>query len=133
MMPPAALGRLLSEAAPVVGERALVIGTVDGYAAAILKAIGLDVMSIDADAALSWTSNGEAFDLILIDGAVEQIPESIGKMLKPHGRLATALSDRGVTRLALGRLSGGALGLRTIADADVARLPGFDRPHAFAF
>ena len=36
MMPPAALGRLLTEAAPLAGQRALVIGSGTGYAAAVL-------------------------------------------------------------------------------------------------
>ena len=47
MMPPAALGRLLSELAPRAGERALVVGAASGYSAALLDAIGLDVTSID--------------------------------------------------------------------------------------
>ena len=38
MMPPAALGRLLSELAPVAGERALVVGSGSGYSAALLGA-----------------------------------------------------------------------------------------------
>jgi protein-L-isoaspartate(D-aspartate) O-methyltransferase len=38
-----------------------------------------------------------------------------------------------VTRLAVGRNVGGRVGLRTIADADVAPLPGFERPRAFTF
>jgi len=29
--------------------------------------------------------------------------------------------------------AGGALGRRSIADADVERLPGFERPRAFTF
>lgn len=133
MMPPAALGRLLSEAEPAAGERALVIGPVNGYSAAILKAIGVDVTSVAADAALAGSVEGSAFDLILIEGAVEHVPASIAALLAPHGRLAAALADRGVNRLAIGRLSGGVLGFRTIVDADVARLPGFDRPRAFTF
>src|SRR6478736_5758975 len=39
MMPPAALGRLLSELAPRPGERALVVGSGTGYSAAVLRAI----------------------------------------------------------------------------------------------
>jgi protein-L-isoaspartate(D-aspartate) O-methyltransferase len=47
MMPPAALGRLLSELAPRTGERALVFGTGTGYAAARLEAIGVDTDAME--------------------------------------------------------------------------------------
>lgn len=135
MMPPAALGRLLSELAPRAGERALVVGAGSGYSAAVLAAIGLDVTSID------WLDTDEtgdesdrgAFDLILIDGAVEQIPQPLADRLVEGGRLAAALRVSGVSRLVVGRASAGRLGLRTIVDADVPPLPHAERPRAFTF
>lgn len=150
MMPPAALGRLLSALAPVAGERALVVGSGRGYSAALLIAIGLDVTALEADRALAaaaedagivtrvgdlaggWIA-GAPYDLVLIDGAVEEIPAAIVKQLAPGGRLGGGLVDRRVTRLVVGRVSGGALGLVTLADADVAVLPGFARPPVFTF
>ncbi len=47
MMPPAALGRLLSELAPKPGEKALVVGSATGYSAALLGAIGIDVVALE--------------------------------------------------------------------------------------
>jgi protein-L-isoaspartate(D-aspartate) O-methyltransferase len=144
MMPPAALGRLLSELAPRAGERALVVGAASGYSAALLGLIGLDVTAIEDDAALAASaralgveiaasSDGAPFDLILIDGAIEYIPEELVGRLVEGGRLGTALVDRGVSRIVIGRAASGRLGLRTIVDADVAPLPGFERPRAFTF
>lgn len=135
LMAPAALGRLLSEIAPRAGERALVVAAATGYSAALLKHIGLDVTSIDGPDAgeRGGQSDGEPFDLILIDGAVEHIPQSLVDRLVDGGRLATALRDRGVSRLVVGRAVAGRLGLRTIVDADVAPLPSFERPRAFSF
>ena len=150
MMPPAALGRLLSELAPVAGERALVVGSGSGYSAALLAAIGLDVVALESDASLvaaaseagvathvgelanGW-AKGAPYDLILIDGAVEEVPAALAKQLTPFGRLGGAIVDRGVTRLVVGRVSGGAIGLATLAGASVAVLPGFARPRAFTF
>ena len=150
MMPPAALGRLLSELAPKAGERALVVGSGSGYSAAVLKAIGLDVVALESDRVLSaaaaeagvetvdgdlakgW-AKGAPFDLILIDGAVEEIPAELVKQLRDGGSLGSAVVDRGVTRLVIGQVSSGALGLRTLTDADVDPLPGFERPRAFIF
>ena len=150
MMPPAAIGRLLSEASPQAGEKALVVGSGTGYSAALLKAIGLDVVALESNDALAeqarsagvdtvvgdlskgWAKAGP-YDLILLDGAVEEVPAAIVKQLAPEGRLAGAILDRGIARLVIGRAAAGSLGLRTIADADVDPLPGFERPRAFTF
>ena len=150
MMPPAALGRLLSELVPRPGERALVVGSGTGYSAALLRSIGLDVIALEADKSLAeraveagvettlgepdkgW-AKGAPYDLMLLDGAVEEIPAALIKQLRDGGRLAGAIVERGVSRLVIGRASGGALGLRSIADAEVEALPGFERPRAFTF
>jgi protein-L-isoaspartate(D-aspartate) O-methyltransferase len=150
MMPPAALGRLLSELAPRAGERALVVGSGTGYSAALQQAIGLEAVALESDEALAASAReagiesvsgaladgwkGSApYDIILLDGAVEEIPATLIKQLSAGGRLAGAIVDRGVTRLVVGRAAGGSLGLRTLADADVDILPGFERPRAFTF
>ena len=150
MMPPAALGRLLSALEPAPGERALVLGSGSGYSVAVLRAIGVDVIALESDEALAaaatragvetiigelangW-SKGGPYDFILLDGAVEEIPATLIKQLRDDGRLAGAIVDRGVTRLVIGRAAGGSLGLRSLADADVDIIPGFERPRAFTF
>jgi len=152
LAPPAVTGRLLSELEPRRGERALVVGAGSGYSAALLASLGLKVTALESDAGLASVAKaaapgidliegklaaghpGEApYDIVLIDGAVEHIPEAICAQLVEGGRIGAALSDRGVTRLAVGRNVGGRVGLRTIADADVAPLPGFGRAKAFIF
>lgn len=150
MMPPAALGRLLTEVAPLAGQRALVVGSGTGYSAAVLTEIGLSVVALEADQSLAsaaeaagiatvvaepakgWAKDAP-YDLILLDGAVEEIPAALVKQLATDGLLAGAIVDRGVTRLVIGRCANGSLGLRTIADSDVGTLPGFERPRAFTF
>jgi len=150
MMPAAALGRLMSELAPKAGERALVVGSGTGYSAALLRTIGVEVIALESDASLAaaaskagvdtvvgdlrkgWAKSAP-FDLVLLDGAVEEIPGVIVKQLREGGRLAGAIVDEGVSRLVVGRASGGALGLRSIADAEAEQLPGFERPRAFTF
>ena len=129
MMAPAAIGRLLSELAPRAGERALVVGAGSGYSAALLETIGLAVTSTDgADA-----PGDNLFDLILIDGAVDDVPQSLVDRLADGGRLGAALRDRGISRLVIGRAVGGRLGLRAFVDADVPVLPQFERRPAFTF
>lgn len=124
MMPPTPLGRLLTAAAPKLGERALVIGAAPDYAAALLAHIGLGV------------SVGEPVgpvDLILIEGAIEDLPAALADALVEGGRIAAALVVEGVTRLAVGRKVAGTVGWTCFADSEVPALPGFSRPPAFAF
>jgi protein-L-isoaspartate(D-aspartate) O-methyltransferase len=152
--PPMALGRLLTEAQLQGDERALVIASGTGYAAAVLAHLVGSVTALEEDAALAaiaretlagtgatlvagplaegW-SPGAPYDFILIDGAVEYLPPAIVDQAADGGRIGLALLDRGVTRLAMGRVAGGAFGLTTFADAAVAILPGFEKPRTFVF
>ncbi|HYJ81620.1 MAG TPA: protein-L-isoaspartate O-methyltransferase [Allosphingosinicella sp.] len=151
---PMALGRLLTEAAPRPGERALVVGAATGYAAAVLARMTGSVVAVEEDAelaaearsnlagsgvrlvegALALGCAGEApYDLILIDGAVECVPGSLVAQLAEGGRLASGLLENGVTRLAIGRRAGEGFGMAAFADAAAAILPGFAKPRAFKF
>jgi protein-L-isoaspartate(D-aspartate) O-methyltransferase len=129
LMPPTALGRLIMELEARPGERALVVGSGNGYAARVLAALGVSV-----DMAEGHHDAGKSlYDLILIDGAVEDIPASLVARVGPGGRIGTAVCDNGVTRLAIGKVSSGVLGLRRFADAEVPVLSAFTRPRAFTF
>jgi protein-L-isoaspartate(D-aspartate) O-methyltransferase len=147
---PAVLGKLLSEMAPAAGERALVIGAGTGYSAAVLAAMGCDVLALESAAELGARARelgvkvvegvleaghpaGAPYHLILIDGAVEFLPDPVIDQLSDGGRLGAALIDRGVTRLIVGQKVAGAFGYLSIADAGVAALPGFSRPRPFTF
>ena len=146
---PAVLGQLLTEMMPERGQRALVVGAGTGYSAAVLDAIGLDVTAVESAPDLVAARGpgpklvegpleeghvkAAPYDQILIDGAVEFIPDAIVDQLADGGRLGTALIDRGVTRLIVGRKAGGAYGYLSIGDAGVPVLPGFSRPKEFSF
>ena len=150
MAAPSVLGQLLTQMAPKRGERALVIGVGTGYSAAVLAAIGLKVTALESSAELAKAAgsnkvkvvegpleaghpDGAPYDLILLDGAVEFLPDAIIDQLADGGRLGAALIDRGVARLIIGRKAGGAFGYLSIGDAGVPALPGFARPRAFTF
>ncbi|MFL6781744.1 MAG: protein-L-isoaspartate O-methyltransferase family protein [Sphingomicrobium sp.] len=147
---PAVLGQLLNEMMPEAGQRALVIGAGTGYSVAVLAAMGLDVAAIESspDLAAKARENGIAvvegalhkglpkqapYDQILIDGAVEHVPETIVGQLAEGGRLGAALVDRGISRLIVGRKSGGGFGYLSLGDAGAPVLPGFTKPAAFTF
>jgi protein-L-isoaspartate(D-aspartate) O-methyltransferase len=147
---PAVLGSLLTQMMPVRGQRALVVGAGTGYSAAVLHAMGLSVTALESSAGLvakarergieivegaleaGWRKGGP-YDQILIDGAVEYLPDAIVDQLAQGGRLGTALVDRGITRLIVGRKAGDAFGYLSLSDAGVPTLPGFTRPKTFTF
>lgn len=147
---PMVLGRLLTEARIAPGDRALIVGAATGYSAAVLALLAGEVIALEEDAALAgpapaagvtrvsgplaegWAT-GAPYDLILIDGAVDHVPPAIVAQLADGGRLATAIDEDGVTRLAIGRVAGGAFGLTSFADAAVPILPGFAPPAGFRF
>jgi protein-L-isoaspartate(D-aspartate) O-methyltransferase len=147
---PAVLGQLLTQMKAERGQRVLVVGAGTGYSAAVLSAMGLEVDAVENDAALAVEARerdakvieapleqghaaGAPYDQILIDGAVEYIPDAIIDQLADGGRLGTAIIDRGITRLVVGRKVGGAFGTLSIGDAGVPSLPGFSRPKGFTF
>lgn len=151
---PMALGRLLTEAAPRPGERALAVGVATGYAAAILARLVGEVIAVEDDSELAALARANLegsgatliegplaegckarapYDLILIDGAVESVPEALVGQLKDGGRLAAAILESGVTRLAIGRRAGEGFAMAAFADAAAAILPGFAKPRAFTF
>lgn len=151
---PMALGRLLTEAAPGPGERVLVVGAATGYAAAVMARLAGPVTALEEDPELAAEARtnlagsgvkvvegplaggcpDEApFDLILIDGAVEHVPEALVAQIADGGRLAAGLAENSVTRLAIGRRAGEGFGMAAFADAATAILPGFAKPRAFKF
>src|SRR6476661_3900508 len=147
---PAVLGQLLTEMTLEAGQRALVVGSGTGYSAAVLSAAGLRVTAVESAAALAATAREQGLQVvegpleagwaenapyaqILIDGAVEYIPDDIIGQLADGGRLGAAIIDRGITRLVVGRKVGDAFGYLSIGDAGVPTLPGFSRTKAFTF
>jgi protein-L-isoaspartate(D-aspartate) O-methyltransferase len=147
---PAVLGQLLTQMKAERGQRALVVGAGTGYSAAVLAAMGLKVTAVESAPELAAAardqrvnviegpldegcSKGAPYEQILIDGAIEYIPEAIVEQLADGGRLGTAIIDRGITRLIVGRKVGTAFGYLSIGDAGVPALPGFTRPKAFTF
>lgn len=147
-------GRLLVAADIRPTDRVLLVGAARGYAAAVLARLAGTVVALEEDAGLAaaardaiadasvtvvegplvagW-ADAAPYDVIVIDGAVERLPDAIVDQLAPGGRLATGLVDRGVTRLALGRRSEGGFGLADFADLDCVMLPGFALPKTFQF
>lgn len=152
---PMATARLLTEAEILPDDRVLLIGAATGYTAALLASLGARVTAIEEDAilaaaareALAETNAVELveapltaghpanapYDVLFVDGAVEQLPEDVLSQLRIGGRIATGTVDHGVFRLATGRRSEGGAGIVPFADAECVKLPGFAPTPAFRF
>jgi protein-L-isoaspartate(D-aspartate) O-methyltransferase len=70
---------------------------------------------------------------MIIDGAIEFVPDTLLGQVRTDGRVTTGLVDGGVIRLATGRRTSGGFGLATFADVECVVLPGFSRPRRFTF
>jgi protein-L-isoaspartate(D-aspartate) O-methyltransferase len=149
---PLATARLINVAAIDAGDNVLIVGAATGYAAALALQLGAKVTALECDEALAaqlrvnvpqaqvvtgaladGAPANAPYDAIVIDGAVEHVPQALIGQLAPTGRFATGFVENGVTRLAVGRKGGTGFGLTAFADADVVVLPGFARPRVFAF
>lgn len=152
---PLATARLLVQARLQPGDRVLLIGAAAGYTAAVLASLVAEVVAVEslpalaahARDALAGTPNvtlvegplehghpaGAPYDVLIVDGAIEELPSTLASQVVDGGRIVSGIVDRGVFRLAAGTHRGVATALTPFADIDSVRLPGFARPRSFTF
>ena len=155
---PMVLARLLQIAAPKEGERALVIAAGTGYGAAVLSQCGPRVTAVEEDEALLAIARvalgaeapsvnliagkleaghpaGAPYDVILIEGAVREIPPAIAKQLKTDGgRLVAVIAGAGRTNQAvLAEATPFGLRAQPIFDCGTPAIPSLLPAPAFVF
>jgi protein-L-isoaspartate(D-aspartate) O-methyltransferase len=151
---PLVTGRMLVAAAIRPGQRVLLVGSATGYTATLLALLGAEVHAVEeqdelmaaaqgavANENICWIAGPLAagapdtapFDRIIVEGAIETLPDALVAQLADGGRLIAARREGAVTRLVEGVKAGGAVALRSFADMDVAPLPGFAAPATFRF
>jgi protein-L-isoaspartate(D-aspartate) O-methyltransferase len=157
LMEPSPLARLIQLADVGIDDRVLVVGCGCGYASAIFSRLTRSVIALESDAALAegarlvlsglgfdnieivqgalqeGYSAAAPYDVIFIDGSVEEVPETLLAQLSEGGRLVAVegYGNAGVARLFL-KTTGIATGRRAF-NAAIKPLPGFERAHAFEF
>lgn len=126
-------GKLLVEAAPRAGERVLVVSCGSNYLPALVEAMGASVEVSSAADAAAGKPGSVGFTLLLIDGAVEQLPDSLIGALADGARVFTGLSVHGVTCLAGGTKADGKVMLEPLADMGIPALPEFAAAKSWSF
>lgn len=152
LLTPMVLGRMLQGAALKAGDRALDIGG-GGYSAAILARLVARVTRLDDSAPAvpppagvvavigplekGWAA-GAPYDVILVNGAVEDGFRPLFDQLAPGGRLVAEVRESGHAGRAarvirFDRLENGVIGEKWLFDAAAETLPAFRRAPAFVF
>lgn len=159
LMEPMVLARLIQTLQPQAEDRALVVGAGRGYGAALLARLVKTVTAVESDPGLAaaaaqiakelalddiqWVAGsleqggpGSApYDVVLVEGAVRQIPQAILDQMAEGGRLATIVSGApgamGVAQIFV--KDGGVTSGRPLFDAGTPLLPGFAPPPRFTF
>jgi protein-L-isoaspartate(D-aspartate) O-methyltransferase len=127
-------GKLLLEAAPMKDDRVLLVEGGTGYLAALIAPLVAEVDTISADKAADSKSRAKGeYSLILIDGAIEHLPDALAARLAEGGRIVTGLLLRQVTRLATGRKIAGHTALLPVEDLGIPVLGAFTKPKGWSF
>jgi protein-L-isoaspartate(D-aspartate) O-methyltransferase len=125
-------GRMLAEALPTAEDKALLVGDGNGYFAALLGPLVGSLDAVDPAAASAKRGKG-LYDLVVVDGAIGELPGTLASQLAEGGRIVTGLVLRGVTRLATGRKAAGEVTLLPLAEIGIPVLPQFAAPKRWSF
>jgi len=126
-------GKLLAEARPTADDNVLVVEGGAAYLAELARPLAGSLDTISAADAAAGKVKRKSYSLILIDGAVEALPDTLTKRLAEDGRIVTGMVTRGVTRLATGRKLAGQVTLQALIEIGIPVLHDFNQPKSWSF
>ncbi|MEJ8573326.1 protein-L-isoaspartate O-methyltransferase [Microbaculum marinum] len=157
LMEPMPFARLVQLAAIQPGDLVLDVGCGTGYSTAVLARVAESVVGLESDPDLAekaerqlvdlgignaavvtgdlvegYASQGP-YDVIVMEGAVERIPDALFAQLRDGGRLVAPVVHGPVGKATLFTSIGGDISSRIAFDVNVGRLPGFERTPEFVF
>ena len=156
-MEPSPLAKLLQLADIRKTDLVLEVGCATGYASALLSLMADSVVALESDEALAesatetLSSNGfenvavvsgplaagypsaAPYDVIFVNGAVEELPEAFGAQLRDGGRMVAVIGTGGAAQARLFVRSGDDISSRPVFNASVKPLPEFTKKPEFIF
>jgi protein-L-isoaspartate(D-aspartate) O-methyltransferase len=157
LLKPMVLAKLIQAAAVQGSDHVLDVGCATGYSSAVLARLAGAVIALEQDpvlagqAAKAFAALGTAnvtvrigplaagwaasapYDVILLNGATEVVPEALGRQLGPDGRLLCIQGRGPAGKAMIYRRSEEGLSGRPLFDANAPVLPGFAASPAFVF
>ena len=157
MFQPRVEARMINDVNIQPTDRVLEIGTGSGYSAALLSKLAKEVVTLElntdladmarenladagctnvtvrvADGSKDTLPEGP-FDVIMLSGSVESLPQELLPHLKEGGRLSAIVGNSPVMRFTIATKQGGAITTKTPWDIVAPRLHGFATINRFTF
>lgn len=157
MLAPMTLAKMVNEAAVLPGDLVLDVGCTTGYSSVLLGRLAEAVVGLECDKGLAETAGRNVveleadnvaivtgdlaqgypeegpFDVIVLQGSVPQVPNTLLAQLKEGGRLVAIIGDRDVGEVCVYRNITGHIGRVSVFDAAAPPLPGFEVAAEFIF
>ncbi len=157
LLPPMIFARMLQAVDLEMGEKVLDVAGGSGYSAAVIAAMGGDVVALEETEALTMLAAsalqsagystvasqtgdlakghaaGAPYDVIFINGAILTQPLQLLAQLRDGGRLVAVEGTGRAGRVNVYRKSGDVVGKRGIFDAAAAPLAAFAEKPVFSF
>ncbi len=113
-----------------------VIGLEDDEARAeeaqsLLSEHGVDNAAVMTGALTNGSAKSGPYDIILVQGAVEEVPEALLEQLREGGRIACVFAEDALGVVRIGHKIDGQVNWRFAFNAGAPVLPGFHKPAAF--
>jgi protein-L-isoaspartate(D-aspartate) O-methyltransferase len=157
LIKPVVIAKMLQAAQIMDTDNVLVVGCASGYAAAVAAKLGSRVTATESDSALAAQASdvlatlgygnvtvrsaaaadgdeaNAPYDVIVLAGATEIVPDRLYRQLKDGGRLVGVFAMSRPPRAMIVTHSHADFGDRALFDAAAPVLPGLERPPAFVF
>lgn len=155
MPAPATFAKLLQLADIAATDRVLDLGAGAGYSTAVIAGLCDSVLGIEEDRQLAAAAvenlsalglanaamragtaadvAGQCYDVIMVEGAVDSVPEALFALLEEEGRLVALVREKGVAVAHVFVKSGGSVAARAEFNATLPPLYAGPRPVEFVF